>query len=169
MKSIGLLFSFFVIFSASACAISGSNLHSVSKSHPKAPSQNQTEKANVQPASIAPALKPLSFDVPKGVFYEVYVNSFYDSNGDGNGDLKGLTEKLDVLNDGNPKTDTDLGVDGLWLMPINPSPSYHKYDVTNYEAIDPTYGTTKDLQQLVQGPIARGQTSGFRSLYFFYH
>src|SRR4051794_12946692 len=50
------------------------------------------------------------------VFYEVFVRSFYDSNGDGIGDLQGLIQKLDMLNDGNPNTTTDLGVTGLWLM-----------------------------------------------------
>ncbi|KAF9135061.1 hypothetical protein BGX30_011665, partial [Mortierella sp. GBA39] len=62
---------------------------------------------------------------PSTVFYEVFVRSFYDSNGDGIGDLKGLTQKLDYLNDGNPDTTDDLGVGGIWLMPIQPSPSYH--------------------------------------------
>ena len=50
--------------------------------------------------------------------YEVFVYSFYDSNGDGIGDLKGLTERLDYINDGDPSTDTDLGCTGIWLMPI---------------------------------------------------
>src|SRR5690606_7765065 len=55
------------------------------------------------------------------VYYEIFVRSFYDSNGDGIGDLRGVIEKLDYLNDGDPKTDDDLGVGGLWLMPIQPS------------------------------------------------
>ncbi|HYO12479.1 MAG TPA: alpha-amylase family glycosyl hydrolase, partial [Thermoanaerobaculia bacterium] len=57
------------------------------------------------------------------VFYEVFVRSFADSNGDGVGDLRGLIAKLDYLNDGNPSTDRDLGVDALWLMPVFESPS----------------------------------------------
>ncbi|HCU57653.1 MAG TPA: alpha-amylase, partial [Anaerolineaceae bacterium] len=64
------------------------------------------------------------------VFYEVFVRSFFDSDGDGIGDLNGLIEKLDYLNDGDPETTTDLGITGIWLMPIFPSPSYHGYDVT---------------------------------------
>ena len=52
------------------------------------------------------------------VFYEIFVRSFYDSNGDGIGDLNGITEKLDYLNDGDPETTADLGITGLWLMPI---------------------------------------------------
>src|SRR5512145_1097181 len=59
------------------------------------------------------------------VFYEVFVRSFKDSDGDGKGDLRGLVEKLDYLNDGDPATDADLGVDALWLMPVFESPSTH--------------------------------------------
>ena len=66
-------------------------------------------------------------------WYEIFVYSFCDSDGDGIGDLKGVTSKLDYLQ--------ELGVNGIWLMPIHPSPSYHKYDVTDYYAIDPQYGT----------------------------
>jgi hypothetical protein len=57
------------------------------------------------------------------VFYEIFVRSFHDSNGDGVGDLHGLIEKLDYLNDGNPATTTDLGIEGIWLMPVFESPS----------------------------------------------
>jgi alpha-amylase len=66
------------------------------------------------------------------VYYEVFVRSFSDSDGDGIGDLNGLTAKLDYLNDGDPATDEDLGVTCLWLMPIFESPSYHGYDVLDY-------------------------------------
>lgn len=85
----------------------------------------------------------------KGVNYEIFVRSFYDSNGDGIGDLNGITQKLDYLNDGNPETETDLGISGIWLMPINPSPSYHGYDVTNYFGINPQYGTLADFKRLL--------------------
>lgn len=77
---------------------------------------------------------------PSTVYYELFVRSFYDSDGDGIGDLKGITQKLEYLNDGNPETKDDLGIGGIWLMPINPSPSYHGYDVTDYRAINPDYG-----------------------------
>ncbi|TRZ40120.1 alpha-amylase [Niallia circulans] len=83
-----------------------------------------------------------------GVFYEIYVKSFYDSDGNGHGDLKGVIMKLDYLNDGNRNTNKDLQVNGLWLMPINTSPSYHKYDVTDYYSIDPEYGTLEDFHEL---------------------
>lgn len=92
----------------------------------------------------------VSEDSLDGVFYEIYVNSFYDSNEDGHGDLNGITKKLDYLNDGNPNNKKDLQVDGMWLMPINPSPSYHKYDVTDYYSIDPDYGTLEDFQKLTE-------------------
>lgn len=90
-----------------------------------------------------------------GVFYEIYVNSFYDSNGDGHGDLDGITQKLDYLNDGNPHNKKDLQVDGMWLMPINQSPSYHKYDVTDYYSIDPDYGDLTDFKELTQAADER--------------
>ena len=83
------------------------------------------------------------------VFYEIFVRSFHDSNGDGIGDLQGLISKLDYLNDGDPSTDTDLGVTGLWLMPIFKSPNYHGYDVTAYMQVNPDYGTNDDFKQLM--------------------
>ncbi len=90
------------------------------------------------------------------VFYEVFVRSFYDSNGDGVGDLKGLTAKLDYLNDGDSATKTDLGVTALWLMPISPSPSYHGYDVTDYYGVNPDYGTMEDFKKLAVEAHKRG-------------
>lgn len=93
---------------------------------------------------------------PSTVFYEIFVRSFYDSDGDGIGDLKGITEKLDYLNDGNPATTDDLGIGGIWLMPVNPSPSYHGYDVTDYRSINPDYGTLEDMQQLIEEAHKRG-------------
>ncbi len=90
------------------------------------------------------------------VFYEIFVRSFYDSDGDGVGDLQGLIEKLDYLNDGDPATDDDLGVTGLWLMPIMQSPSYHGYDVTDYYRVDEEYGTNEDFKRLMAEAHARG-------------
>lgn len=90
------------------------------------------------------------------VFYEVFVRSFKDSNGDGIGDLKGLISKLDYLNDGNPATHQDLGVDALWLMPIFKSPSYHGYDTTDYRVINPDYGTNQDFALLLSEAHRRG-------------
>lgn len=90
------------------------------------------------------------------VFYEIFVRSFYDSNGDGVGDLRGIIEKLDYLNDGDPTTTGDLGVTGLWLMPIFDSPSYHGYDVVDYRSINPDYGTADDFKALMAAAHERG-------------
>jgi len=73
--------------------------------------------------------------------YEVFVRSFYDSNGDGIGDLRGLTQKLDYI--------AGLGADCVWLMPVAESPSYHGYDVTDYDKIEPDYGTNDDFKAFV--------------------
>jgi glycosidase len=93
---------------------------------------------------------------PGAVFYEVFVRSFQDSNGDGKGDLQGLIARLDYLNDGNPATTTDLGIDALWLMPVFASPSYHGYDTTDYETINPDYGTNADFTRLLEEAHRRG-------------
>jgi glycosidase len=90
------------------------------------------------------------------VCYEVFVRSFYDSNGDGIGDLKGLTAKLDYINDGNPASKTDLGASCLWLMPVAESPSYHGYDVSDYYRVEPDYGTEADFQAFVAEAHRRG-------------
>jgi alpha-amylase len=103
---------------------------------------------------------PTSTDQPgwwaSRVFYEVFVRSFADSNGDGIGDLKGLLGRLDQLNDGNPTSTSDLGVTGLWLMPTFPSPSYHGYDVTDYQGVNPDYGSLDDMRALVAAAHKRG-------------
>ncbi|MEP0804083.1 MAG: alpha-amylase [Chloroflexota bacterium] len=82
------------------------------------------------------------------VFYEIFVRSFYDSDGDGIGDFNGITAKLDYLE--------GLGIRGIWLMPINPSPSYHGYDVTDYYAVNPDYGTMDDFKRLLDEAHKRG-------------
>lgn len=84
----------------------------------------------------------------KTVWYEIFVRSFADSNGDGVGDLNGITQKLDYLQ--------DLGVGGIWLTPINPSPSYHGYDVTDYYAVNPQFGTMDDFKRLTNEAHKRG-------------
>lgn len=84
---------------------------------------------------------------PRGITYEIFVQSFADSNGDGIGDIKGMISKLDYLQ--------DLGVEGIWLMPMNPSPTYHKYDVSDYYDIHPDYGTLNDFKNFVKEAHAR--------------
>lgn len=98
-------------------------------------------------------------DIPwwkTAVFYEIFVRSFYDSDGDGIGDFNGIIEKLDYLNDGDPETHDDLGITAIWLMPINPSPSYHGYDVRNYYNVNPEYGSMKDFKRLLEEAHKRG-------------
>lgn len=85
---------------------------------------------------------------PHGVYYEIFVRAFYDSDGDGIGDFKGATTKLDYLE--------ELGIEGIWLMPINPSPSYHGYDVLDYKAVNPDYGTMEDFKEFVSEAQKRG-------------
>lgn len=81
-------------------------------------------------------------------WYEIYVGSFWDTNNDGIGDLNGVTAKLDYIK--------EMGFNGIWLMPIHPSPTYHKYDVNDYYAIDPDYGTLEDLDKLIDEAHKRG-------------
>jgi len=81
-------------------------------------------------------------DFKNKVVYQIYPKSFYDSNNDGHGDLKGITEKLDYL--------AYLGVDYLWLNPIFISPQKDSgYDITDYRNIDPKFGTMEDLEELI--------------------
>lgn len=82
------------------------------------------------------------------VWYEIFVYSFCDSNGDGVGDLQGVISKLDYLQ--------ELGINGIWMMPIHPSTSYHKYNVNDYYKIDPKYGTMEDFEALISQCNQRG-------------
>lgn len=83
------------------------------------------------------------------VFYEVYVRAYHDSNGDGHGDLKGLSQKLDYIQ--------DLGVDCIWLLPIYPSPLKDDgYDIADYYGVHPDYGTVEDFKNLVKSAHERG-------------
>ncbi len=92
----------------------------------------------------------------EAVFYEIFVRSFYDKDGDGKGDFQGIIEKLDYLNDGNPATNSDLGINAIWLMPIQQSPSYHGYDATDYRTVESDYGTNDDFQEFIQEAHKRG-------------
>ena len=84
------------------------------------------------------------------VFYEIFVGSFSDSDGDGVGDLRGIINRMDYLNDGAPVSGKSLGIEGIWLTPVFQSPSYHKYNVTDYYTIDPAFGTEEDLRDLIR-------------------
>ena len=83
-------------------------------------------------------------------FYQIFVGSFSDSNGDGIGDLRGIINRFDYLNDGDIHSGTDLGIQGIWLSPIFASPSYHKYDAKDYYSPDWRFGTEEDLKELIQ-------------------
>ncbi|MBU1093493.1 MAG: alpha-amylase [Firmicutes bacterium] len=100
---------------------------------------------------IDPIIEPidLSLVYPQNdVYYEIFVRSFADSDADGIGDLNGITEHLDYIE--------ELGATALWLMPINPSPSYHGYSVTDYYDIESDYGTLADFQNLIDAASLRG-------------
>lgn len=84
------------------------------------------------------------------VYYQIFVGSFSDSNGDGTGDLRGIINRFDYLNDGDDNSGLSLGVEGIWLSPIFTSPTYHKYDASNYYQIDPKFGTMEDLKELIE-------------------
>ncbi len=86
-------------------------------------------------------MKHPSTPIGQRVFYEIFVQSFYDTDRNGIGDLNGVTAKLDYLQ--------DLGINGIWLLPVHPSPTYHKYDVVDYYEIHPDYGTMEDMKVLL--------------------
>ena len=78
----------------------------------------------------------------EAVVYQIYPKSFQDANGDGNGDLKGIIERMDYLK--------DLGVNTIWLCPINASPMKDcGYDISDYRKIDPSFGTNEDFKELI--------------------
>jgi maltose alpha-D-glucosyltransferase/alpha-amylase len=90
-----------------------------------------------------------TFWYKEAIFYEVYVRAFYDSNGDGHGDLPGLTSQLDYIK--------SLGVDCIWLLPIYPSPLLDDgYDIADYYGVHPDYGTLEDFKDLLAAAHARG-------------
>ena len=114
-----------------------------------------TLMASAVPCAAQPT--PASSDWKRGaVCYEIFVRSFYDSDGDGIGDINGLIEKLDYINDGTPDMSRDLGARCIWLMPVAASPSYHGYDVKNYYRVNPEYGTNEDFKRLVAEAHRRG-------------
>lgn len=129
-------------------------------------SPSETPEPTLEPSATSTVFPPVtSVPTPVAVgepwwndrvFYEIFVRSFNDSDGDGIGDLQGLIDKLDYLNDGDPTTIDDLGITGIWLMPITTSPSYHGYDVTDYLNVDPDYGTNEDFTRLVEEAHKRG-------------
>jgi len=117
----------------------------------KAPSA--TASASVPAATKAPSAAPApsaaaTHQQPSTSYYEIFVRSFYDSNGDGIGDLNGVTAKLDYIK--------EMGFGGIWLLPIMKSPSYHGYDTSDYYTVNPDYGTLEDLKLLTEEAHKRG-------------
>ncbi len=112
-------------------------------------SVSDTGEAVINDRGCAEALTTAAEDNYR-VFYEIFVGSFSDSDGDGTGDLRGIINRLDYLNDGSDGDGLSLGVEGIWLSPIFTSGSYHKYDCNDYYEIDPEFGTMDDLRELVE-------------------
>lgn len=152
-----------LILSMAACTFTDQNpTPSVAVATLAAPSVIPASATPIPPTATAvpsptPTQMPVShFWWDDRVFYELTVRSFSDSNGDGIGDFNGLIDKLDYLNDGDPNTTTDLGVTGIWLLPIFASPSQHGYDVTDYYVVNPQYGTMDDFRRLLDEAHRRG-------------
>lgn len=89
-------------------------------------------------------------------YYQVWIGAFNDSNGDMVGDIPGIIDKLDYINDGDPNGGDDIGADGIWLSPMMPSSTYHKYNVEDYYSIDPEFGTLDDFDKLIEECHKRG-------------
>ena len=148
-----------IALSLAACGGAATPAPSVplSPTVPPAPTATLAPTSTPKPIELAQPVSPV-VGLPRGtddqpwwndsVFYEIFVRSFSDSDSDGIGDLNGLISKLDYLK--------DLGITGIWLMPIHPSPSYHGYDVTDYFAINPQYGTLDDFKRLLNEAHQRG-------------
>ncbi|MES2952165.1 MAG: alpha-amylase family glycosyl hydrolase [Pseudomonadota bacterium] len=111
------------------------------------PATNQAIDTRVVVERQQPSILPANWQ--RGAFMEVFVRAYKDSNGDGIGDLKGLTQQLDYLK--------DLGITGIWLMPITSSADGdHGYATTDFRAIDPAYGTLEDFDELLRQAHTRG-------------
>ena len=137
VRIVSLLLAIFLLF---GCAPAGTNTETTApESSGAALESGLAPKTEAKLAEIA-ALGE-SPDDNYRTFYEIFVYSFCDSDDDGIGDLQGVISKLDYLE--------ELGVNGIWFMPIHPSQSYHKYDVRDYYEIDPQYGTMADFEALM--------------------
>ncbi|MCL4561355.1 MAG: alpha-amylase family glycosyl hydrolase [Chloroflexi bacterium] len=132
MKRVSYLVLFVVIFTACSSA-------------PQPNANTPTNPTLVPKPTTIVALRPW-WD--EAIFYEIFVRSFYDTNGDGIGDFAGITQKLDYLQ--------SLGISAIWLMPIYPSPSYHGYDVIDYFNVNSQYGTLDDFKRFLREAHRRG-------------
>ncbi len=121
------------------------------------PKQTPSTRKTIEELELA--LKETSADAfaqEVSTVYSLFPIAFADSNGDSKGDLQGVISKLDYLNDNDPSTNTDLGIDAIWFNPIYPSDTYHKYDIKDYENIDRDFGTLDDFKLLVTQMHQRG-------------
>jgi glycosidase len=150
-KSMALTLALFLLLSLFA----GCETTPVSSSTPPASGTGQP----VQSTEPAAPAGEYAVAVPAGVkpaadnnrvFYEIFVGSFSDSDGDGIGDLRGIINRMDYLNDGDDSSGKSLGIEGIWLTPIFKSGSYHKYDVNDYYQVDGSFGTLDDLKELAE-------------------
>ena len=119
--------------------------------HQAASTQNQQQPE--QPG-VRAAAQPTHDETwwKHAVVYEIYPRSFQDSNGDGIGDLNGIRERLDYLQ--------HLGVDAIWIAPMYPSPQVDfGYDISNYESVDPKYGTLADFDKLQAAATSRSKSA----------
>ncbi len=135
-------------------ALTGCSLSPFNSGAP-APEQELTEGVDYFPDIMPEAASEKDSELTPNIvddnyrnYYEIFTGSYCDSNGDGLGDLAGIESKLDYI--------SDLGCNGIWLTPIMASPSYHKYDTTDYYAVDPAFGTNDDFKSLADECHARG-------------
>ena len=151
------ILSFLLCASMLGCCVlsgCGNTASSESKSSSKAEESSKSDSEKTEdPVKSGKAVA--STDKYRNV-YQIFTQSFCDSNGDGIGDFKGIISQLDYLNDGNPGGGDDLGVDALWMTPVNPSESYHKYSVEDYYNVDESFGTLDDFDTLVKECHKRG-------------
>ena len=137
-RAVGFIFIIVILICVVACQTPVGAPSDVDKPWTESFSEVFRERERLQAGAAGPGL----------TWYQVFVYSFYDSDGDGIGDLNGITQRLDYI--------SDMGFDGIWLSPVHPSSTYHKYNVRDYYDIDPQYGTLGDFDALIEACDARG-------------
>ena len=135
------------------CVLSGCGESSSGSGSSESVESSKSEEKTEDPVKGVKAVA--STDKYRNV-YQIFTQSFCDSNGDGIGDFKGIISELDYINDGDPNGGSDLGADALWMTPINSSESYHKYSVEDYYNVDESFGTLDDFDELVKECHKRG-------------
>ncbi len=139
-RIVALLLTTIMIFSVTSCDVLNNVLDSfLGSGEDEGPNEETPHE---------PVLDPINDD--NRTFYQIFVESFADSSNDTVGDLRGIIENFDYLNDGDITSGKSLGVQGIWLSPIFSSPSYHKYDAKDYYTIDWRFGTEADLVELIE-------------------